>query len=269
MGSWAKKLFGNESIGKLGIVIAGTSSSEFENEITSMFDEVLNFKDSLFHAYLVRKGTTTYPLLFNVYGAPAMVDALAQMHDGGVQSVIFVGSAYGGFKNLEVSSYVIPNKSYHFDGIYHPIKPDKLYDTPDSDLKTLVESVFKDNDYEYFDGVNLSVPAVTFQPAHANEEYKKISPTTCEMELSACLSRAKDLGVRAVGILVISDNRKRGLGEDRTKRREAKKQLLGLLISNLNKFEIAPHPHVNKFKINEYLAWVIEDPDDENNVYRQ
>ena len=27
------------------------------------------------------------------------------------------------------------------------------------------------------------------------------------MELAACLSRAKDIGIRAVGLLIISDNR--------------------------------------------------------------
>ncbi len=269
MGIWAKNVFGKECIGKVALVLAGTSSPEFEKEIISYFDEVIHFKDSVYHAYLLRKGQNTYPAVFNVYGASAMVDVLAELHDGGVSNVIFVGYAYGGFKNLDIGSYAISEKSYHFEGIYHPIKPDRLFDTPDVGLKDIMESVLKENNLDYAQGVNISVPAVTLQREHANQDYKKLNPTTLEMELSACFSRAKDLGIRAVGLLVISDNRKNGLAEKMIRRQVAKKKLLSVIIKNLEKFDIKPHAHINKFKINEYLAWVIEDPDDAANVYRE
>lgn len=268
MGIWAKNVFGKETLGKVAIVLAGTSTPEFEKEIIEHFDEVIHFKDSVYHAYLVRKGEKTYPLVFNVYGASAMVDVLAEMHDGGVSNVVFVGYAYGGFKNLDIGSYVLPIKSYHFEGIYHPIKPDRTFDIPDDDLKEVLESVIKENALECVKGINISVPAVTLQREHANEDYKKLDPASLEMELSACFSRSKDLGIRSVGILVISDNKKSSIADKFLARQASKKRLLSVLISNLERFDIKPHAHIDKFKINEYLAWIIEDPDDENNIYR-
>lgn len=57
----------------------------------------------------------------------------------------------------------------------------------------------------FIEGINISVPAVTFQLPHNNKDYLKIKPTTVEMELAACLSRAKEIGMRAAGTLIISD----------------------------------------------------------------
>src|SRR3989344_2351345 len=120
MGKWAKRLFGQESFGDIGIVIAGTITKEFEKEILDLFDEIISSKDSVYHAHLVKKNGIAYPVVFNIYGAPAMVDVITEMQDGGCRTILFFGSAYGGFQNLEVGSIVIPEKSYHFDGIYHP-----------------------------------------------------------------------------------------------------------------------------------------------------
>ncbi|MFH0936152.1 MAG: hypothetical protein V1815_00545 [Candidatus Woesearchaeota archaeon] len=93
-----------------------------------------------------------------------MVDILTEMHDGGCRTVIFVGYAYGGFKkNLEIGNIIIPIKSYHFEGIYHYIEPDRKISTPNEELMKKLEQLFKNNYIEYINGINISVPAVTFQ----------------------------------------------------------------------------------------------------------
>ncbi|MFH1209215.1 MAG: hypothetical protein V1663_00285 [archaeon] len=99
MGKWAKKLFGKESFSKIGIILAGTANPYTEKKVLSLFDKVISKKDSVFHAYLVRKKGRNYPLVFNVYGAPAMIDVLTEMHDGGCRIVVFIGYAYAGFQN--------------------------------------------------------------------------------------------------------------------------------------------------------------------------
>src|SRR3989344_5188907 len=124
MGHLAKSLFGKDKIGSIGVVLAGTNKKEFEKKILSYFDKTLNFKDSVYHAYLARKNNIDYPIVFNVYGAPAMIDVMTEMHDGGCRTIIFVGYAYGGFKNINIGSVVVPNQAYHFDGIYHGIRLD-------------------------------------------------------------------------------------------------------------------------------------------------
>ncbi len=270
MGSWAKSAFGRGQFNDVGIIVAGTNSLEFEKAILDMFDEVVSSKDRVYHAHLVRKGKGYYPVVTNVYGAPALVDVLTEMHDGGCRTVIFVGYAYGGFKNLEIGTVVIPTKAYHFDGIYHPIDPNKKFGLPDKELKDKIESLFKKNKITFVEGVNISVPAVTFQMPHANEHYNKIKPTTVEMELASCYSRAKDIGVRALGILIISDNKKTSIDDynKRHIRTDAKKTVLQLISKNIGKIKLSHLKLKKDFKVDDYLANVIHDPKDETNVYK-
>nr|MBI4157093.1 hypothetical protein [Candidatus Woesearchaeota archaeon] len=271
MGKWAKRLFGQESFGDIGIVIAGTITKEFEKEILDLFDEVISSKDSAYHAHLVKKNGIAYPVVFNIYGAPAMVDVITEMHDGGCRTILFFGSAYGGFQNLEVGSIVIPEKSYHFDGIYHPIEPDRKLAYADKELKQKLEELFKKNNITYVIGTNISVPAVTFQIPHANEEYQEIKPATVEMELASCYSRAKDIGIRAVGTLIISDNRKSSIGDDtkRELRHKSKIKVLETIINNITYFELPKLSIDKEFNIDEHLASIIEDPEDVTNIYRK
>lgn len=269
MGRWAKRLFGRGSFEEVGIVLAGTNPLEFEKNILSLFDKVISSKDSVYHAHLVKKNNKFYPIVFNIYGAPAMVDVLTEMHDGGSRTVIFVGYAYGGFRNLDVGSVVIPDKAYHFDGIYSVLDPSRTYSVPDKDLSNIIKRILDEYSLRYFTGPNISVPAVTFQRPHDNEDYKRINPLTVEMEVASFYSRSKDLGMRATALLIISDNRKEGLGETKQIKREtAKNKVLQIIISNLEKLKLPKLKLKKEFSIDEHLASIIENPEDMTNVYR-
>jgi uridine phosphorylase len=270
MGKWAKSLFGRSTFNDVGIVVAGTNKPAVEKQILSLFDEVVSSKDSVYHGHLVKHKGKYYPVVSNVYGAPAMVDTLSEMHDGGCRTVIFVGYAYG-FKSLDVGTIVIPNRSYHFEGIYHPIEPDRTVSAPDKELRKKLEGLLTKGKVDYVNGTNISVPAVTFQLPHANKEYRKIDPTTVEMELASCLSRAKDMGIRAVGVLIVSDNRDSSIddGDKRNLRHESKITVLQEVVDNLSKLKF-PRLKVRKeFNIDEHLAYIIDDPDYEENVYKR
>ena len=169
-----------------------------------------------------------------------MVDSLAVMHDGGCNNVLFIGSGYG--FNLEVGSIVLTEKSYHFDGIYHPVEPDRKTSKPDKELMRIVERLLKTEKISFCKGTNISVPAVTFQPKHANKEYQELKPETLEMELAACFSRAKDFGMRAVGILLVSDTRKKHIAEGDNKKR---RNLARMEVLKITSPEI--HLHLIKF----------------------
>ncbi len=268
MGKWAEAAFGKATFGRVGIVIAGTIKSHVEDEIVGLFDKVLSRRDIVYHAYRMKKGKHEIPFVTNVYGAPAMVDVMSEMHDGGCRTLVFIGSAYG-FMNLPVATIVVTDKCFHFDGIYHHIEPDRKSASPDKKLKAVVETVFKKNKLPFSNGTNISVPAVTFQPRHANREYSAIKPKTLEMELAACFSRAQDLGIRAVGILVVSDNRSHSIGSDgKAKRDAARRNVLESVLTNLKQLDLSPIKG-KRFTIDSYLASVIEDPSDETNIYKQ
>lgn len=270
MGKWAKALFGREKFGSVGIVLAGTIRHDFEKKVLRMFDKVLSSKDSVYHGHLVIKNGIAHPLVTNVYGAPAMVDVLTEMHDGGCRTIIFIGLAYGGFRNLDVGAVVIPEKSYHFDGLYHTITPDRRVARADKTLREKLEEIFTKNNMPYVRGINISVPAVTLQPSHANEHYRKIKPLTVEMELAACYTRSKEIGIRAAGALIISDNREVSIGDEIKKERRvaAKMKVIATVVENLRKLTLPPLSTKKKFTIDEHLASIIESPEDARNVYK-
>jgi purine-nucleoside phosphorylase len=272
MGKWARDLFGREKFSSIGFVLAGTINKKFEKQVLRMFDKVVSSKDSVYHAHLVKKAGRYYPLVANVYGGPAMMDVLTEMYDGGCRTVIFIGSAYGGFrKNLEVGSIVIPKKSFHFDGIYSHFDPSKTVSTPNPALKKKVKEILDKCQIEYSEGSNISVPAVTFQLPHANEKYRKIKPVSLEMELASCLSRARDIGMRACGILVISDNRTSSIRDSAKNqiRRTAKLNVVECCIKNIAGLNILPLKTKREFNIDEHLASIIDSPEDVTNVYRR
>lgn len=272
MGKWAKSLFGRDKFDRVGLVLAGIMNPEFERKVLALFDRVVSSKDHAYHAHLVKKSGNYYPILSNVYGGPAILDALTEMHDGGCRNVIFVGYAYGGFKiNLNVGSIVSPTKSYHFDGIYSPLDPSKTIASPNRDLRQKVKDILDGYGIGYTEGRNISVPAVTFQLPHTNERYERIKPLTVEMELAACLSRSRDIGIRAAAILIISDNRVSAIG-DETKdklKTNTKFNVLKCLVKNLEKFDLPNLKTKREFNIDEHLASIIESPRDVTNVYRK
>jgi len=272
MGHWAKSLFGQETFEDVGIVLAGKTRTNHEKEVLSFFDSVKSSKDRVWHGHLACKNKKDYPVVFNVYGAPAMVDVMAEMHDGGCRTLLFVGYAYGGFKqNLPLGTVVLPERAYHFEGIYHPIEPDREFAEPDKELYAKIEEIFNKHKIAYVKGTNISVPAVKFQLPHANEAYVKINPTTVEMELASCLSRAQDMGIRAVGILVISDNRDSAISDEtkRKHRHEVKSLVVKTLVDNINQFKFASLPMEKEFKIDNYLADIIHYPEaGDKNIYR-
>jgi purine-nucleoside phosphorylase len=271
MGQWAKNLFGKEQFSNIGIVMAGTATQEFEKKILSYFDEIISSKDSVYHAYLVKKKNKLYPIVFNIYGAPAMVEVATLMHDGGCKNIIFIGYAYGGLGNLNVGEVVISDKAYHFEGIYHKLDSKRDIDYPDKKLMKQIVTTFNKSKIKYQIGSNISVPSVFFQPNHANEIYKKIKPLTLEMELASCYSQSKDIGVRCAGILIISDTKKIRIDDKNKKieRRVSKDNVLKAIIKNIEKFNIPALKVKKEYNIDEHLAEIIHDPEDKTNAYKK
>lgn len=270
MGHWAKTEFGREQLGTTGIIVAGTGTPELEKSVMSSFDEIISSKDIVYHTYLARKGKHIHPVVFNVLGAPVVIDILSVLQEGGCKNIIFIGFAYGGFKNLELGEVVVPTESYHFDGIFHAVKMDKDVSRPNSMMRSQLKKVLQKEKIRFHEGINISVPAVTLQPKHNNSDYNRIRPICLEMEFAAFLSRAKEIGIRAAGVMIISDNRHTSLNDikKREARREIKNDIIRAVIRNIDSFDLKPMKGSDRFNIDRYLADVIE-MDDGINVYRR
>lgn len=269
MGKFAEDDFGKSKFGSVGIIVAGTSNKEIEDEVLSFFDKKITFKDSVYHSYLAEKNGVNYPIIFNVYGAPVVIDALASMHDGGCKNVIFVGFAYG-FRDVHVGDIVISTESHHFEGIYSIFDKKKAFSQGDKKLTAILKKIFDIDKIHYLEGKNISVPAVSFQLPHSNKFYKKIKPLTLEMELASFFARAKDLGIRAAGVLVISDTKEASIIDKSKKqiRHTSKIKVLNNVISNLKKFDLPELKEHKHFKLDMHLASIIEDGSGVN-VYKK
>lgn len=262
MGKWAKSLFGAETFSDTGIIVAGHNPEALENRTLGIFDEAVSNRDSMFHAHLVRKSGKFYPVVFNVYGAPTVIDVLAHMHDGGCRTVLFVGYAFG-FGDSKVGDVIVPSVSYHFDGAYANIDPKKQISSSNTSLKYTLWTFLNSHSVDYSVGVNISVPAVTLQLPHENEHYAKIQPSTLEMELASFFSRSKEIGIRAAGILIVSDTRYSTIIE-REARKKKKIEILELLFRNIDAFAL---PHLNgNFSVDSCLADIVGGQD---NVYKR
>ncbi len=273
MGRWAKKLFGKEKFERVGLVLAGTNKPDFEKEVLAYFGKVIHSRDAVYHAHLVKRANKFYPILTNIYGAPAMLDALTEIHDGGCRNLIFIGYAYGGLfrKNLDIGTLVLPKASYHFDGIYGVFDDSRTKSTPNRELRLKLKKILDKNDVPYMEGHNISVPSVTFQLPHEKYRSLKPRPITLEMELASFFSRARELGIRTAAVLVISDNRTSSIFDSiKSKiRKKAKLSIIRHIIDNLNKLDLPNLKTKKKFDISEHLGRIIEDPEDITNVYKK
>ena len=260
MGAWAKYHFGQADFDEIGIVVAGAIIKNHRRDILGLFHQVVwGREDMVFHGHLAEKDGVGYPILFDVFGASAMLDALALMHDGGCRTIIFVGSAYG-FLNLGVGSVVIPNCSYHFEEVYNRISSERRAGSPDDKLKKRVRDLFDSTEIDHITGTNVSIPAVTFKPPLTNEEFKTIQPTTLEMELSACLSRAKEIGMRAIGILIVGDNHMASMGDVTVPSiAPIRLKILKTIVDNMAHFRLPPLLTEEEFSIERYFDSVCEE----------
>ena len=129
--------------------------------------------------------------------------------------------------------------------------------SPDERLTKRVIKLLEKNSIGYQLGSNISVPAITFQRPHDNEDYRRIKPHTVDMELASFYSRSKDLGIRATAILVISDNRSEAISDEtkRKKESDAKTKILELIINNLESLKLPRLKVKKEFSIDEPRRW--------------
>jgi len=271
MGKWAKLLFGREAFQDVGIIVGGNNPEEMQVEsLRKRFDVVESQTDKAFHAHLVEGSNGFYPVVFNVYGAAAAIDVLAQMRDGGCRNVLFLGYAYG-FGDLRVGDIVAPHEAYHFDGVYQALGRDiGMRTRPDKELRLKLIQTLDSEGIEFHRGKHVSVPAVSLQPSHSNLRYERIHPATLEMELASVYTRSREIGMRSAGVLVVSDTRNDNLGsEENIKiRRETKLGVLDVLLNNLERFSLQPYLE-NGFSVDEHLASIVDMPGEEGNAYRE
>lgn len=149
-------------------------------------------------------------LLFNVYGAAMMLEALQLLNDGGTKSVFFVGSA--GAEGLGVGTIVFPTQVIDRAGVVQvDTKGDEVVAPPESESE-LVEKALIQKGWGFTKAKVVSVPAVMHGIDHITDFVRMGGAAEVhEMELSTFYHFAKKIGLRAYGLVYVSDNQKHSI----------------------------------------------------------
>jgi Purine-nucleoside phosphorylase len=212
MGNWTKYEFGRDKLPNRCYLFAGDVPEERKNSMLSFYEKVEFHKHTVYERYIVSNGSKEDLLLFQVYGASTISDLSYILKDGGVEEIIFIGSAYGIKKGIEIGSYIIPNNVQALDGLLK-IVYNADYSRPNELVTENIKRALDVYGEKYIEGKSVSVPSTFFQPA---KEKLDIDTIALEMEFSAICYLSEKLGMNCGGVLIISDNEDHTLLDDRT-----------------------------------------------------
>jgi purine-nucleoside phosphorylase len=201
VGEWAKKYFDQDDLPKQCYVFAGTSTENFKQSLLKYFDDVIFHDGGIFEKYMVTKNEVKYLLIFQVFGAPMIIDLVHVLKDGGVEKIIFFGSAYGINDSLMVGDCVIPVNAQSLDGVLQTVE-NVNYSIPDENLTHAIKNILNLSGEKCIMGKVVSVPSVFVKP---NSGLYDDDLDVLEMETACLFYYTKKLNIRSAGILIVSD----------------------------------------------------------------
>lgn len=212
MGDWTKFEFGRETLPKRCYLFAGDVQQEWKNTILSLYEKIIFHKHTVYERFIVSNGENEELLVFQVYGASTISDLSYILKDGGVEEIIFIGTAYGIKKGIEIGSYVIPNNVQALEGLLKVVF-EVDYSKPNKLIVQKIKNALDINNKQYYVGKTVSVPCTFFHPNRNEVDTDSIA---LEMEFSSLCYISEKLEMKCGGILIISDNEEHSLLEDNT-----------------------------------------------------
>ncbi|MEN6462254.1 MAG: hypothetical protein ABFC94_12905 [Syntrophomonas sp.] len=210
MGEWSKWEFGFEELPNSCFIFGGTSSPETIQSVISSFDTIIFHKHDNYEAYIVEKYSQKILILFQVYGAAMVADLIFLLKDGGVKEIVFIGAAYGMEKQIAVGDFILPSRIQCLDGVASTLDNNE-FSYPDAGLRTWVGKLFIENEISIWQGDTVSVPTTFYHPSSDKYDREVIA---LEMELASLCHYAFKTGIKACGVLVVSDTENHSLLAD-------------------------------------------------------
>lgn len=204
-GVLANANFGQKTLPKKSFIFADNLKESVKSRILDNFDEILfKHEGGYFERYIVRVNDMEYILVFQVVGAPMIIDILHILKDGSVDEVIFLGAAYGITESLNVCDCVIPTVSQALEGVLKTLE-NIDYSYPNEELNNRVMDKLKHKNKKFQNGKVVSVTSSFAQPSWKLFD-KDVD--VLEMETSCLFHYSKKLNLKSSGILIISDTKK-------------------------------------------------------------
>lgn len=210
MGNWAESEFGVKTLPPRAYLFAGTSGRTKIDAIVNSFGTVLHHQHDVYERYLVQDAT----VMFQLYGAPIMCDLATVLKDGGVEEALFFGYAYGIPKDVSVGDCVVPTQVQTLDGVSSRLGAGP-YATPSPTMTEMISSALERRSVPFRRGKTVSVPSTFW---HGDESQIDSDALALELEFAAFCHSAHVVGIKAAGVLIISDTRAKGLLDERPPR---------------------------------------------------
>lgn len=205
MGTLSRFFFGLEKLPRDCIAVGGIHGSQKIEKLLSLFVSARKLKHPATCPHLVTHERRSAIILFNIFSAARSLSVVRVLKDGGCERIFFVGWA-GTNKNIPVGTYILPEKVRCLDGVTLIANPRIKYAYPDPELFKEVKQLFDKNKVKYELGTTISEPAVWHAIPNVEKEAK--NALAADLELSALLYFSKKVGIKSVGILIITDTPK-------------------------------------------------------------
>jgi hypothetical protein len=211
MGRWAESEFGVATLPHRAYVFAGPSNREKIDAILGSFGKALVHRHDIYERYLVGDAGGDAAFIFQLYGAPILCDLVTVLKDGQVGEAIFFGTAYGIAEETRVGDLVLPTKVQTLDGVTAKLGAGP-YVSPDAGMVESMATALAGRSIPFRRGKSVSVPATFW---HGDETQIDPDALALELEFAAFCHCARTVGLKAGGLLVISDTRDHGLLDKR------------------------------------------------------
>lgn len=214
MGKWAESEFGVKSLPPLAYLFAGSSTRPKIDAVVNSFGKVIFHQQDVYERFLVygEKGGAT--IMFQLYGAPIMCDLVTILKDGNVKEAVFFGSAFGISNNMKVGDIIVPTEVQTLDGVSAKLGAGP-YTAPNPDMVEKISAALERSDILFRRGKSVSVPATFW---HGDETQIDLDAIALELEFAAFCHCAQSVGIKAGGLLIISDTKEQGLLDERPPR---------------------------------------------------
>jgi hypothetical protein len=211
MSRWAKSEFGVETLPKRAYLFAGGSTREKIEAVIGCFDKVLSHAHDVYERFLVTSDKGDAAVMFQLYGAPIMCDLVSVLKDGNVDEAVFIGGAFGMAEGMRVGDCVVPTQVQTLDGVTTRLGAGR-YTAPNTEMTKMISTALERTQIPFRSGKSVSVPATFW---HGDEREIDADTLALEMEFAAFCHCAQVVGIKAGGLLVISDTKDQGLLDKR------------------------------------------------------
>lgn len=223
MGQFSRFEFGRSRLPSKAIVVALVYSPSRIAAVRKQFDHWERIGGQWIRYSFAKLEGKEYVVLFGVYGAAMMLEAVQLLRDGGVSSMYLVGAM--GARKLPVGTIVLPVSIEDIAGVVRIDNPRAKLATPNGRMLSLTRRELEARSLPYVEGVAASVPAVLHGIERVSRHLKSREFVGYEMEGSTFLHFARKHGVNACALFYVLDNEKHsiiaGAGDVRKARRRA------------------------------------------------